>query len=413
MRLYVAALAALLLWLGAGSPAWARDTSAVPGSNLRISVLTFGPGAIYWERFGHNAILVRNLATGSAIAYNYGIFDFNQKNFFLNFARGYMTYRIAADPLPYDLAMYDQEGRSVTEQRLNLTPAQRQRLSDFLRWNVRPENAKYRYDYFKSNCSTRVRDALNWVLDGQLQEQLQSRPAPQGHTYRFDAVRLIAPDLWLALAMDIALGPVADHPLNLWQESFVPQVFSQALNTVTVATPDGRRTPLVDSQAILLPGRLPPEPARPPQLLWPMLLLGAGLGIVLILLVRRSAVAARAGFALLATGVSLLSGIGGLILAALWAFTQHWAGWHNENLLLFDPLSLLILPAGYARLRGRVATPSSRRLAGVIASLAGLALLIRLMPHAYQHNLHWIALLLPIHLALALSLRRSSTATAG
>lgn len=402
MSRYVAALAALLLWLGVGSPARAQATAAVPGADLRISVLTFGPGAIYWERFGHNAILVRDLSTGSAIAYNYGIFDFSQKNFFLNFARGYMTYRIAADPLAYDLAMYQQAGRSVTEQQLDLNPAQRQRLSDFLRWNARPENAKYRYDYFVSNCSTRVRDALNQVLGGRLQTQLQTQPAPAGHTYRFDAVRLITPDLWLALAMDIALGPVADHPLNLWQESFVPQVFSRALNSITIPTADGQAVPLVTSETMLIPGRLPAAPTRPPHLLVALLLIGLGFAAVLLILGRMSALPARIGFFVVACGVSLVCGVGGLILATLWAFTQHWAGWHNENLLLFDPLTLLLLPAWFAHLRGRTASTTARQIARFISLLAALSLVTRLIPSAYQHNLHWIALLLPIHLALSL-----------
>src|SRR5215467_9117070 len=54
----------------------------VPDSrpSLEISLLTVGPGPIFWERFGHNAIVVRDRASGRAIAFNYGIFDFEQEN---------------------------------------------------------------------------------------------------------------------------------------------------------------------------------------------------------------------------------------------------------------------------------------------------------------------------------------------
>src|SRR5450432_1443119 len=58
------------------------------GANLDVALLTFGPGTQVWERFGHNAILIRDRSGGVENLYNYGIFDFDQEDFFLNFARG-------------------------------------------------------------------------------------------------------------------------------------------------------------------------------------------------------------------------------------------------------------------------------------------------------------------------------------
>lgn len=405
MKTCITALAGLLLWSCLVQPASAQ-TADVPGSDLQISLLTFGPGKVYWERFGHDAILVRNTTTGSAIDYNYGIFDFNQKNFLLNFARGYMTYRIAADPLSYDLEMYRQAGRSVIEQRLNLTPAQRLSLSDFLRWNARPENASYRYDYFLSNCATRVRDALNGALAGSLQKQLEARPAPPGHSYRFEAVRMISPDLLLGLAMDIALGPAADRPLTVWQESFIPMALSRALNHISVIDAQGKTRPLVSSETTLVPGRLPPAPTHPPHLFGVLLAIGLGFAVLLLILGAGKSKSSRLAFTLLATAYSLFCGIGGLILAALWGLTQHWAGWYNENLLLLNPLMLLTIPGWIAHLRVRPAAGPARWLIALIVLLAASSLLLRLLPGCYQANLHWIALFLPIHVALALSLLR-------
>ena len=65
--------------------------SRIPG--LEISLLTIGPGPIFWERFGHNAIVVRDREAGTAIAYNYGIFDFEQENFLANFEIGRASCR--------------------------------------------------------------------------------------------------------------------------------------------------------------------------------------------------------------------------------------------------------------------------------------------------------------------------------
>ena len=364
-----------------------------------ISLLTFGPGETYWERFGHNAILVHDRQ--GDFAYNYGVFDFSEKNFFLNFARGHMSYRISADPVYLDLRFYNREGRWIVSQHLDLTPTQRVQLRDFLLWNSQPEHTRYEYDYFASNCSTRVRDALDHVLGGAIRAQLEKQPTST--TYRSEALRLISPDRWLMLAMDIALGPTADRPLNLQQQSFVPMVFKDAIRSVQIADADGRLHALVDKERQIVPGRLPEAPVAAPDLRRPCFLLGLGLAAVLLRLTRQGAGrGTRSTGALLVAGLTLLCGFGGVILALLWAATDHWAGWHNENLLLFNPLCLLLLPAIWRLNRDREPGARSLLWAKLVAGGATLALLPHLVPALpWQNNLQWIALLLPAHIVIA------------
>lgn len=391
---------------GSAPPAaLAANTRAPAGKSLRVSLLTFGPGRVYWERFGHDAILIRDLAAGTAIAYNYGIFDFNQQNFFLNFARGNMIYRMSADPLTADLQFYAAHGRSVTEQRLNLTPAERLSLARFLRWNVLPANTRYPYDYFLSNCATRVRDALNRALGGRLKTQLSARPAQPGHSYRFDAVRALSPDTWLAMIMDVALGPSADHPLNLWQDSFLPGELAAALEHVTTTNAQGQSVPLVASTTVLIAGRVEAMPAQPPN--WLPLLLVIGLGTALLLLALNFVPgrATHVAFATIASLTSLGFGLAGLGLVLIWAFTHHWAGWHNENLLIFDPLCLLLIPTWLASAKRQWQVGTFARALAIIVTVGALAAFaVRAIPGAWQDNLHWIALAAPIHVALLLCL---------
>lgn len=179
---------------GKGIPDESRGAMRQPAlttgaqSAPRVALVTFGPGRVYWERFGHNAIIVDDPSARTRIAYNYGVFDFEEKHFLLNFALGHMHYSLDAEPLDEELAPYVQEGRSVTVQILNLSRTQARQLATFLAWNAQPQNAGYRYDYLVNNCSTRVRDALNRVLGGALERQLARRPAP--HTYRRKVNRL-------------------------------------------------------------------------------------------------------------------------------------------------------------------------------------------------------------------------------
>src|SRR5690242_19082355 len=84
-RLWLICLALLLAF--AVRPAHAGVANA-PGANLEISLVTYGPGETYWERFGHDAIEVRDTASGEAFNFNYGVFDFDERGFLLNFARG-------------------------------------------------------------------------------------------------------------------------------------------------------------------------------------------------------------------------------------------------------------------------------------------------------------------------------------
>lgn len=392
----------------------ANDTTRAQGGDLQISLLTFGPGHIYWERFGHDAILVRNLSNGMNIDYNYGVFDFDQKNFFLNFARGNMNYRISADLLGADLAIYREEGRSVTQQVLNLTPSQRAVLNEYLEWNSLPQNARYHYDYFKSNCATRVRDALNSALNGALRRDLANVPAPHDDTYRTEAVRLISPDLWLALGMDLALGPPADRPLSLWQAAFIPMLLSRALDQVRLHAANGRFYPLVSKTQVLLRARLAPPPVRLPRWTLPLATTGLGVSALLIFLAgQRQLTLARIIFSITAFVVILFCAIGGLILVVMWAWTDHWATWGNHNLLLLNPACILLLPCWFAASRKNW-QPRRRHitLTALIASIAAICPLFHILPIEHQDNMKWILLFLPIHLALLVALTKSGRAVA-
>jgi len=381
----------------------AETAPAESGANLAVSLITFGPGEEVWERFGHNAIEIRDGAAGAARLYNYGMFDFAQENFFVNFARGRMMYRIAVGDPAEEYPVYVDEGRWIVRQELNLTPAQRSELAEFLEWNTRPENVQYRYDYFRANCSTRVRDALDKALGGAIKAQLIS--PSRGYTYRMDADRLMRPDTALMLGIDAGLGPYSDQRLSYWDESFVPTEFMRHVREVKLTDANGNTLPLVASETVLNKGRLPDPLELPPRWTWVALAIGIVTAMILLGLVRaRANVAARIAFAGFAGTIALVCGIGGLVLLGLWTLTEHISAWRNENLLLLNPLCLLLLPAWLGALRRRwQPTRFARRVAALIAFCAVLAWFVKILPGFVQDNWLWIALLLPVHLCLALS----------
>ncbi len=400
-------LAMLLLCWSLISQGYAQTTDAAPappGATLKVSLITFGPGEELWERFGHNAIEIVDSASGDTRLYNYGMFDFAQENFFVNFARGRMMYRIAVGDPAEEYPIYVAEGRWIVRQELNFAPAQRAKLADFLEWNARPENAQYHYDYFRANCSTRVRDAIDDALGGAVKAQLIS--PSRGFTYRMDADRLMRPDLGLMLAIDAGLGSYADQRLSYWDESFVPMEFMRHAREITLRDASGASIPLVANETLLNKGHLSEPQEFPPRWTWAALALGIVVALILIALARiRAYAAARIAFAASTSLTALVCGIGGSVLIGLWAFTDHVSAWRNENLLLFNPLCLLLLPAWFGGLRKR-RQPSrfAVRVAMIVAFCAALAWFVKILPGFVQDNWFWIALLLPIHIASAFCL---------
>lgn len=382
--------------LGALGLLWVLSALQVSVAAPAIGIVTMDPGAEYWARFGHNAVLVDRRDGSEPVFYNFGYFDFEQPGFLARFLRGDMRYLAVALPMSRDLANYAHEGRGARLQWLDLDPDQAQQLAAALAEHVRPENAEYRYDYFTNNCSTKVRDALDEALGGALKRQLGGRS--EGQSYRFEALRHGADIAWLHLGMHLGLGPYADRPLSLWQLGFIPARLEAALREVR--RNDGR--PLVRSEHELLPARSAPAAVTPPGWTLPALGLGLALGGGLAWAIRR-----RHG-ALLLAGWFALTGVIGLGLLALWLATAHESAWANRNLLLLNPLTLLLVPACLSRWRqGRDARGGLIAIAAsALALIAVFGLVLAQMPKHPQQNFEWILLLLPTQLALALALRQ-------
>jgi len=369
-----------------------------PGEDLEVSLVTYGPGAIYWERFGHDAIRIRDRASGESGDFNYGVFDFDDSDFIWNFARGHMRYMIDAGSSDVNQQDYIDGGRSVLEQRLALSAAQAENLRAFLLWNLRPENLSYDYDYLTRNCSTRIRDALNFVLGGGLRAALTAQPAPM--TYRQQINRLMSVQPWLMLAMDLGLGRSADQPLNEWQESFLPMVLAREIRTVRMPDGHGGVQPLVVNEREIAANHLGPPSTLPPDLNFPLGI--AGLVLAVVMLASRARLPVL--YASLAVAFLILAGFLGTVLLALWTLTAHHAAWGNANLLLFNPLAFVMAGAAW---RFRDGVDGGRIVRTLVATQVGaglIGLLLHFLSGNAQQNLPWLLFSFPVWLAIAIGL---------
>jgi hypothetical protein len=374
-----------------------------PGATLRISVLTFGPGDAVFERFGHNALRVQDSATGLDLAYNWGMFSFDEPNFLGRFLSGDTRYWVEAFPTPKLLEYYAQQDRESIEQELALTPAQRAEVAALVAENALEANKYYRYDYFLDNCSTRLRDVLDRVLGGSLQGRFT--PLRTEWTFRSESVRLTTPDALAQAGIDIALGPRADIPITAWESMFIPMRLRDYLREVTVPLADGRTEPFVRDERVLYRAQRPAEPDVRRGLTlgaW-----GPVLGAWMLILAPVSVASrrrSRVPAAVMAALFYAITGVLGLLLAGMWIGSAHVFWYNNWNLLLLSPLGLVAaVPAALAVLNGAL----SRRTAILLGILAGGAALAALLaPFISQRMAGPLLLILPAHLGLAIAIWR-------
>ena len=328
-----------LLLTGADAAAQTADLS----SEAEVSLITILPGPAVYEAFGHSAVRVHDPARDIDRLYNYGTFQFDRW-FLPKFLYGQLDYYLSVVSFPAALRHYEQLGRPVIEQTLNVTPAQRDALVGFLRTNAQPENRVYRYDFLFDNCSTRIRDACSEVWPT---IDWSAAPDPQ-LTFREMLDRYVTDRPWTQFGFYLALGPQVDRPVTPYEAMFLPDFLLDAADHATINGSSGPQ-PLASSPDTLLwiDGYARPQAAFP----WPTLLLWMLFGAGIVLTAQQRQGAGRWGHAFDQTlfGIAGLAGVG---LAFLWFISLHEVTNQNLNLLWAWPTHLIA-----AALMGRNALP--------------------------------------------------------
>ena len=377
---------------------------------LSVYVMTFGPGDHPFFKFGHDAIWIHDAQSGTNgtdRVYNFGTFSFTGPRLILDFLHGRMTYWLSVAYLPAVLASYEHENRTIDVQELTLAPAVKQALRARLDVNARPENRAYKYDYFLDNCATRVRDAIDDSVGGQLRA---SAHAPARLTLRQQALRMTA-DYWpLYVALDIVLGPDADRPIDRWGEMFIPQELARGLSAVTLSGPGGTRPLVGEARSVFAAQERPAPLETPPRRARTFFLAGSTVGLLFFLLGwaatrpqlgSAARVALRALFGLLLAGWGLVTGFVGCFLVYVWALTDHVVAHHNQNILLFAPWALALVVLGIGVAFGRPwAARGARTVAFAALAAAFAAALLKVGIVRHQENDRLLSFWLPAWLGI-------------
>lgn len=299
-----------------------------------ISVITCGPTQReLYSAFGHSAFRVHDPLNNMDDVYNYGIFDFDQPNFYLNFARGYLYYKLAAYDYPRFRDQYIYYNRYVHEQVLNLSSEQKQKMFEYLQWNAKPENEFYRYDYFYNNCATKLRDIVASNFGDSV--KFDGSYITTDYTIRDLTDIYLEHQPWGDLGIDICLGLPMDKVATPYEYMFLPDYIESGFDHATI-NHNGAMVPLVKTKNITYEAR-PQDISSSPIHPWVVFIGFAVIAIALSVFdLRRKKLSAW--FDVILFGVT---GVLGLLLLFLWLATDHAAAARNMNLLWALPTNVV------------------------------------------------------------------------
>ena len=300
--------------------------------SLSVSLLTCSPGRDAASSFGHSAIRITDSTTGRDLVFNYGTYSFKEPHFLLKFLRGNLNYCLSISHFSSFKRSYENAGRGIIEQPLNLTPAQKADIRLFLMENAREENRYYRYDFLQDNCATRIRDIFH-------RGGFTGRDTLTEKTYREELTDLVGDRRWMMFGIDLLLGARVDRRITSDEAMFLPHILSRNLAYYT--------NDLMDGSPLLASARTITEPAPDPGKLARAVSKAIGpFAVFTILLLLYLAIFIKTSrkwkaMSIFSTVIYSILGAGGIILTLMWAATEHLWTAANWNLLWMNPLMLL------------------------------------------------------------------------
>jgi len=323
-------------------PFWAFSNSLNLSENIEsteISVLTCDPGTQIYSLFGHSALRIKNPVNGHDLVVNWGLFEFSESQFQFgyDFAKGRLKYYMGIQLMSNFMIEYRRAKRGVREQVLNLSDQEKYQIIQLLEENYKPENRKYKYEFFYDNCSSRLRDIIKKVFNENI--NFYQSPKSNKFTFRETIHKYLESFPWLKLGIDLVLGKKIDVLVSNENLMFLPlnveQIFDQSL-----VENNGAKKNLIKSKNTLVESfENKNELSNIGIYSWILL------GITLVLIVFKLEKALGFWSSLNLFIVGLL----GIILVFMWIGTDHNATKMNYNLLWASPFHFILI---YSLIKG-------------------------------------------------------------
>jgi hypothetical protein len=303
-----------ILLLGSTYNSYCQDI--VLSKNAHISVLTCGTGNESYSLFGHTAIRVSDIDNNLDVVYNYGAFDFDTPNFVMKFTKGDLNYFIVNNRYVDFINQYNYEKRDVYEQELDIPLTLKQKLFDNLSQSLLSDERLYQYKFIDNNCTSKVVDVINKTLNA----KVITKKTDTDQTYRSILFPYFDNHFYEKLGTSIVFGTKVDQ---MGSTIFLPFELQKSLKLIQY-----QNHPLCKENKTLISFE-----EETPVSLWNncysyLLLLG-----FVILINKKSIDYIYLMF------IALL----GLLFVFLGFYSSHQELGYNYNILLFNPILLMVL----------------------------------------------------------------------
>jgi hypothetical protein len=349
--------------------------------NLKISLLTCGPGEDLYSIWGHSALRVKVPGSRTDVIFNYGTFDFEDPDFYTKFTRGKLLYYVSVEDFDRFMYSYQLENRSVIEQELKLTCEEKERLFNALRTNANEENKYYKYQFLFDNCSTRLRDIVVHNNDDSISfKRILPVDAP---TFRnmIHANLDQSKQYWSKFGIDLALASRIDRKVENEEAMFLPDYLMMGFDSSV-----SKNGSLVADKKVIL--RHAPIAAENGFVLTPTVVTTLLLVFGLLLTFARSKKIQKITNVFDIT-YFLILGLMGTFMLFMWFGTDHELCRDNYNLLWALPTHLIAI--FYLQKKSTF----TRRYFTVTAALAALVIVLwKVLPQ--ELNIAFLPLILLI-----------------
>jgi hypothetical protein len=176
------------------------------------------------------------------------MFDFDQPNFYSNFTKGKLLYKLARYDFKYFLASNKRDKRWVKQQVLNLDQQQKQAYFIYLERNALPENATYFYDPYFNNCATKLRDITAEILGNKV--DFKAGTIEKNKSFRQLMNKEIPWNTWGSFGINLALGSKLDTKRDFKNYMYLPD-YVHTIFKNSVVTLKNQPTSLVLREDVL------------------------------------------------------------------------------------------------------------------------------------------------------------------
>ncbi|RAJ31881.1 lipoprotein N-acyltransferase Lnb domain-containing protein [Pedobacter cryoconitis] len=198
-----------------------------------INMLTCSKTNKYiYALFGHSAIRITDEEKQLDLVYNYGTFDNDDPDFYINLIGGKMKYSLSVSTYHSFLQGYIKDQQAVSTQKLYLTLKERNKLFLLLNEQLKPANKYYYYDFIKNNCATKIVDLLAYTIGPDFDNSMAIANRGAGNPVRNLVSNYLTGNALYMIGMNVLLGSKADKSTSKAVNLFLPDTLQKRLGNL-------------------------------------------------------------------------------------------------------------------------------------------------------------------------------------